>query len=225
VREQGEAAAKEPSKERKSRGRPPTEGRAEAILDAALEVFAANGFAAARLDEVAERAGVGKGTLYLYFESKEALFEGVIRHWVVPQIQRFEDRAEAGESSAEELIRDLIGTIYREFVGTRLRHILRLIIAEGERFPHLAEFYYANVLRRGMLALRRAVELGVARGEFRATSVVDFPQAIAGPAVLAGIWKILFDAVSPLELEGLREAHLDLVMNGLKGRGDSGPPG
>ena len=208
---------------RARRGRPAKEGRTEDILEAALAAFSATGFAATRLDDVAERAGISKATIYLYFKNKEDLFEGVVRRWIVPPVRQIEDLAGRDDVSAEDLIRAQIRTFYRDLVGTRLRLIMRLMVAEGERFPHLVDFYYTNVIQRGLAALSRAIQRGIDRGEFRPTAAVDLPQAIAGPAILAALWKLLFDAHKPLDLDALCEAHLDVVMRGLRRAGVKAP--
>lgn len=200
----------------KRRGRPAKEGRSEDILDAALDEFSTKGFDAARLEDVAKKAGISKGTIYLYFDSKERLFEGVVRRWILPTVAEAEDMLAHHEGSVEDLIRAQVRGIYRELAGSRLRQILRLMIAEGPRFPHLVNFYFETVIQRGLTTLRRTIELGVARGEFRATALPDYPHTVLGPAITAAVWKILFDAHHPLDLEGLFETHFDILINGLK---------
>ena len=123
--------------------------RVRAIIAAALEEFFQQGFAAARLDAIAERAGIGKGTIYLYFDSKETLFEEAVRSVILPVIERIESVALAPQGSAEALLRAMITTFYREVVATERRRLLRLLIAEGPRFPRLVSFYHAEVITRG----------------------------------------------------------------------------
>ena len=193
--------------------------RVREILAAALEEFFQQGFAATRLDAIAERAGIGKGTIYLYFDSKETLFEEAVRSVIHPVIDRIESVALAPQGSAEAILRAMITTFYREVVATERRRLLRLLIAEGSRFPRLVSFYHAEVLSRGMTAIRHVMRYGVERGEFAASAAIDFPQAIMGPALVGVIWKLLFDEIQPIDLEGLCEAHLEIVLRGLMARG------
>src|SRR5215831_383243 len=118
--------------------------RREAILAAALDEFSLRGFAAARLDDVARRAGVAKGTIYLYFRDKEALFQELVRSVIGPLIARFEASAEI-DLPARVVAERIVEMFVREIYGTRRKDVIRLVIAEGPRFPKLAEFYYREV--------------------------------------------------------------------------------
>ena len=191
----------------------------QAILAAALEEFFEQGFAAARLDSIAEKAGVGKGTVYLYFDSKEALFEEAARGIISPVITQIEGVALAAQGSAEALLRTMIETMYREVVATDRRRLLRLLIAEGPRFPRLVSFYHDEVVSRGMAALRQVLRYGIERGEFVASSALDYPQVVFGPAIASVFWKTLFDEIDPIDLEQYCQAHLELILQGLRPRG------
>lgn len=208
-------ADSEPKKDAKA-------ARMNDILAAALEEFFQQGFAAARLDSIAERAGIGKGTIYLYFDSKEALFEAAVRGVILPVFEQAERFAADPNASASHLLRQLVTIFYREIIATDRRRILRLIIAEGPRFPRLLEFYHREVITRGLGVLRQLIAYGVARGEFRASAAVAFPQVIIGPAMVGAIWTMLFDEHEPLDLDGLCKAHLDVILNGLLIRPDPG---
>ena len=197
------------------RSRRRKEERPDEILEAALHEFAANGFAATRVDDVARRAGISKGTVYLYFDSKQRLFEAVVRHWILPPLQRIEQLAQAEEISSASLIRHQIATLYTELVATDLRHILRLMIAEGPRFPDLVEFYYREVVERGLAAITRVINRGVATGEFRRTAASEAPQAVIGAAIMAAMWRLLFEERHPIDLEAMMRGHCDVVLNGL----------
>lgn len=194
----------------------PKAERIQGILAAALEEFIEQGFAAARLDSIAERAGVAKGTLYLYFDSKETLFEAAVRGVIAPVIERLEGAAVAPQGSAATLLSMMITFFYREVVGTDRRKIIRVLIAEGPRFPRLLRFYHAEVVSRGMVALRRLIDYGVGRGEFRASAMSEFPQLIVGPAMVAAIWSMLFSEFEPLDLEKYAAAHVEHVLHGLQ---------
>lgn len=198
------------SKETKSK-------RIRFILAAALDEFVEKGFAAARLDSIAERAGVAKGTIYLYFDKKETLFEEAVRTVIGPMIARFESLAQAPRDNAETILREMIETLYREVVSDpKKRSLLRLLISQGPRFQQLLRFYHDEVISRSMGALKRVLAYGVERGEFARSAALDHPQVIFGPALTAAIWTILFEDIDPIDLDAFCEAHLDFVICGLK---------
>jgi AcrR family transcriptional regulator len=192
------------------------DARAQTLIAAALEEFKAKGYAAARLDDVARRAGVAKGTLYLYFDSKEALFKAVVRSAILPAIERAEGAAAASDGSAADLLRQLVRTATRDIVESDGREVLRLLIGEAGRFPDLADFYYEEVVQRAMAAVRGIVARGVASGEFRRTALDAMPQAVVAPLILAAVWKTLFERRHPLDAAALVELHLDLTLDGLR---------
>lgn len=204
--------------------RDPKAERVSAILAAALEEFYAQGFATARLDAIAERAGIGKGTIYLYFDSKEALFEAAVRSVILPVLEKIERLAGTPQTSAADILKTVITTLYREVIGTEKRRLLRLFIAEGPRFPRLLAFYHGEVISRGMTMIRGILAYGVARGEFRPSPAMDVPQVVIGPAMVGAIWKMLFDELEPLDLDALCKAHLDVMLNGLLQRENTHPP-
>lgn len=185
------------------------------IIQAALDEFAARGFAQARMEDVARHAGIAKGTLYLYVSGKEELFEAVVRDRVVPQVERLAAVAAEFDGPSQDLLRMQLGTIYRMLIGTELRHIVRLLIAEAARFPAVVDFYHREVISRGMAAISATVHRGIGRGEFRATAATEFPQAIAGPIIMAVIWRLLFEDRRPLDADAYFEAHMDLLLDGL----------
>jgi AcrR family transcriptional regulator len=184
--------------------------RREAIIAAGLDEFIARGFAATRLDDVAKRAGVAKGTIYLHFEDKEALFQELVRTALVPLINRLAAPPVAG-GTARAMIESFAETFARDVVATRRGDILRLLIAEGARFPSLADFYYREVVSRGMAGMRALIEYGVARGEIRDTALAQFPQLIAAPAIIAVIWQGLFGKHAPLDAMAMLRVHIDLI--------------
>lgn len=186
------------------------------MVQAALEVFAERGFASARLDDVAARAGVAKGTIYLYFDTKDALFEAVVKSRILPTVERIEALAAGGEGPSEGLLCTALGGFYREVVAGEGREVLRLLIAEAPRFPHLGAFYHDAVIVRALKALNAIIACGIERGEFLEGPVTRRPEALVGPALLAAIWKLVFEPHQPLELEGYIEAHLALALAGLR---------
>jgi AcrR family transcriptional regulator len=202
------------SRRRRKRGRPHKvhpAARRQAILDAALAVFAERGYAAARLEDVAVRVGVAKGTLYLHFEDKEALFEALIRSAVSPIMQRVGAAASAPGTSAADVLDTFFALFQKEVLGTRRKLLLRLLIAEGPRFPALAEFYHREVVSRGLELMRAVARQAVARGEFSSDAAARFPQLIVAPLLVAVIWDALFSRLQPLDVAGLLRAHRDLL--------------
>jgi AcrR family transcriptional regulator len=184
--------------------------RREAIIAAAMDEFIAAGYAATRLDDVAKRAGVAKGTIYLHFKDKEALFEELIRTAIVPLVNRISPPPNLG-GSVRDLIENFARSFIQEVAATRRADIIRLIVAEGPRFPAIADFYYREVVSRGLAGLRALIELGVARGEIRQPELARFPQIVVAPAIVAVIWKSLFDNHSPLDALEMFRVHLDLI--------------
>jgi AcrR family transcriptional regulator len=184
--------------------------RREAIIAAGLEEFIARGFAAARLDDVAKRAGVAKGTIYLHFTDKEALFQELIRSAAAPVIDRLAALPVASRS-AREMFESFANAIAHDVVATRRGDILRLFLTEGSRFPALAEFYYREVVARGMAGMRALIQYGIARGEIRNEALAAFPQLMVAPAIVAVIWRGLFERLSPLDTAAMLRVHIDLI--------------
>jgi len=185
--------------------------RRDAILDAALDEFSARGFAAARLDDVAKRAGVAKGTIYLYFADKESLFQELIRTKMVPVVGSLE-LAFGTELPLRAVVEQAIEIFVREVYGTRRREVIRLMISEGPRFPALAEFYYHEVLERLLKALRGLMRRAYERGELANDSLVRFPMLLGAPGIIAIAWNGLFDRFEPLDVRGLMRAHFDNLL-------------
>lgn len=192
--------------------------RVKLILAAALEEFVELGFAAARLDTIAERAGVAKGTVYLYFDSKEVLFEEAVRSVILPIIEHVESLAVQPDGSAERLLGAMMRTFYREVVATDKKRVIRLLIGEGPRFPRLLAFYHAEIVARALSLIRKVIHYGIERGEFVGERVTEFPQVVFAPAVVAAIWKMLFDDIESIDLDRYCDAHLELAVSGLRPR-------
>jgi AcrR family transcriptional regulator len=184
--------------------------RRDAILAAALEEFSARGFAAARLEDVAQRAGVAKGTIYLHFRDKEALFQELVTTMLVPFITKIEAAPPVGLPIRLVLER-LVDLFVREIYGTERRKLIRLIMTEGPRFPQLAEFHYHHVVKRAIAAMRALLESAHRRGELRNDALVRFPQLIIAPGIMAIVWSGLFDRFATLDVAAMMGAHLDLI--------------
>jgi AcrR family transcriptional regulator len=184
--------------------------RRDAILAAALDEFSAKGFASARLDDVANRAGVAKGTIYLHFRDKEALFQELIRSRLVPLVGMLESIGEI-DLPTRMLAERILDVFVDEVFGTRRKDIIRLIITEGPRFPQIAEFHYREVVSRAITALRRLMRRAIERGELEGDVLVRFPQLLVAPMIVAVVWSGLFDRFEPLNARSLIRAHLDLL--------------
>lgn len=184
--------------------------RRDAILRAALEEFSARGFAAARLDDVAQRAGVGKGTIYLHFRDKEALFRELVTTMLVPFIANIEAAPAAG-LPVRAVLQRLIDLFVHEIYGTDRRKLIRLVVTEGPRFPQLAEFHYNHVVKRAVAAMRALLGAAHRRGELRNDALVRFPQLVVAPCIMAIVWSGLFDRFAPLDVAAMMGAHLDLI--------------
>jgi AcrR family transcriptional regulator len=184
--------------------------RRAAIVAAAMYEFIARGFAATRLDDVAKRAGVAKGTLYLYFKDKESMFEELIRTALVPLIGRLTAPPPI-TGPVRDAVERFAETFIREVVVTRRGDIIRLIVSEGPRFPAIADFYFREVVSKGMAAMRALIQLAITRGEIKHRELGDFPQLIVAPAIIAVIWQSLFARHAPLDGLAMFKVHLDLI--------------
>lgn len=192
------------------------EERPAEILKAAMQEFSINGFAGTRLDDVASRAGISKGTIYLYFNSKEELFEAVVRDRIIPYFEKMEEIELQSSDSASDILREQLQIIHRELVSTDTRYIPKLMIGEGNRFPKLAEFYFREIITRIHKLLRTVIKRGVDAGEFRPEALQWSPQAILSPALSAAMWRVVFDQFDPLDTEAMMKTHIDMLLNALK---------
>jgi len=184
--------------------------RRAAIVEAALDEFIARGFTATRLDDIAKRAGVAKGTIYLHFKDKESMFEELIRTALVPLIGRLHAPPPIG-GSVRDAVEAFARTFIQEVASTRRGDIVRLIVAEGPRFPSIADFYYREVVSRGLAGMRALIELAVLRGEIQQKNLARFPQILVAPAIIAVIWQSLFSRHAPLDATEMFRVHLDLI--------------
>ena len=191
------------------------EDRPQEITEAAFAVFAEKGYAAARVEEVARRAGVSKGLTYLYFKTKEELFKAVIKSVVVRRIDALLKTLESTEMSSEEFLRGPLLEFMKSVPGSPIAIVIRLLISEGQRHPDLVDFYWDNVVARGLTAITNFVSRGVERGEFRETAVTDLPQLVLAPMMLSMIWRILF-AKRELDTDKFMETQIDMLLAYIK---------
>jgi AcrR family transcriptional regulator len=192
------------------------EERPAEITQAALEAFAEHGYAATRVDEVAKRAGVSKGLLYLYFKTKEELFKAVIRSAVVPRIDALKSAITDTDLSAEEFLRGPFLAFIKKLPDSPVRIVVRLLIAEGPKHPDLTAYYCEQVVAGGMAALRELISQGVRQGEFRESSLDEYPQLLVAPALMSMIWKSLFQKHIPIDTDKLLETHIELILRAIK---------
>ncbi len=197
------------------------DARPQELIEAALQAFARKGFAGTKMDDIAELAGVAKGTVYLYFETKDALFEAVVRENISPLFERLDVMTDDVPGSTTELLVAVIERIYAELIDHPARRVvMKILIAEGNRFPQLTEFYHNEILAKGKQILRRVIQRGIDAGEFRQTAALTNPEVIMGPAILAAVWKMTFERSSPLDIRQFVTAHLDVMLHGLLNRAE-----
>ena len=193
------------------------DARPSELTAAALELFVERGFATTRLEDVAARAGVSKGTLYLYFDSKEALFKAVIEEGIVPTLVAAEQQLAEHSGSAAELLRKLLFGWWQQIGGTRLAGVPKLIISESRNFPEVAQYYHDKVILRGRALLRTVLQRGIADGEFRALDVETAIDVIIAPLLMLVIWRFsLCFCGQETDPESYLETHFDLLVHGLR---------
>jgi len=191
--------------------------RPREILDAALSVFSEKGFAEARVDDIAKAAGVTKGTVYLYFDSKEAVFKELLAETFGERFSDISRMIDGYEGS----MADLLAAVLRylgNFVRTSDRVGLpKIVIAEIGRFPELARFYRTEVIGRGMKIWEGIIGRGIVRGEFRDIPIEHAIRLCIAPILLAAIWRTTFAEFDsePYNLEALIETHIDVLLRGL----------
>lgn len=193
------------------------EARPAELTAAALELFIANGYAATRLEDVAAHAGVSKGTLYLYFESKEALFKAVIREGIVPVMAQGAELIEGFSGRAADLLRHLILAWWQRVGETPLGGVPKLMMSEAGNFPEVAAYYNEAVVTPGRELLRRVLARGMAQGEFRALDVETAIDVIFAPVLMLLIWRHSMAACGcrTHDPQAFLATHLDLALNGL----------
>jgi AcrR family transcriptional regulator len=193
------------------------DARPEEITAAALELFSERGYAATRLEDVAARAGVSKGTLYLYFENKEELFKAVLREGFISPLAEMRDTVERYEGPTFDLVEMVVRGWWGHVGATRLAAIPKLIIAEARNFPEVARFYVDEVLRPGREAIAAIVRRGVQRGEFRELDARVAANLLVAPLFIVALWRNSIALCTPEQIDPLPllEAHLEMLRRGL----------
>jgi len=193
------------------------DARPQELLAAALDLFVERGFASTRLEDVARRAGVSKGTLYLYFTNKEELFKAVVRENIVPALGEAEDIISTFDGHSADLMRCVMMGWWERLGATKVSGIIKLVMAESGNFPDLAMFYKEEVIARSASMMVSMFERGIARKEFRPIDVNIMTQVLIAPMLMLITWK---HSVGPCSLEELDpmaflEAFLDMALHGL----------
>ncbi|MCG2575530.1 TetR/AcrR family transcriptional regulator [Dechloromonas sp. XY25] len=202
---------------------PPRKRRKEArpseLLAAALDLFVEKGFAATRLEDVATRAGVSKGTLYLYYENKEALFKAVIQEGIIPVIVENEAIAAQHTGSSFDLMEKLLANWWTKIGQTAFAGIPKLMVAEARNFPELGRYYVENVINRGRALVGSALRRGMANGEFRAMDVETTIDVVIAPILMLLIWRYSMSCCVGGESNPqlYLQIHMDLLRQGLRG--------
>lgn len=191
--------------------------RPQEILEAALAVLAEKGYAGTRMEDIAARAGVTKGTIYLYFESKEAVLKALVRTSIGTTIGEVAENARRFEGSARELLRFVL-TAIGQFIMTSDRVVLpKIIVAEAGNFPELARFYREEIIDKGLTLLSTVIGRGIECGEFRAVAPEHAARLCIAPLLLAAIWRTTFASLDrePYDYRGLFETHIETLLRGL----------
>lgn len=196
------------------------EARPEEIVEAALTLFVEKGFSATRMAEVAKQAGISKGTLYLYFDSKEKIFHAVIHNIISPMIEEVEVMVKNHDGSTEALIKKIVRGWWDGIWNTPLSGISKLIVSEAGNFPDMARFYMENVVKRVRYLLEKVIQTGIQRGEFRDVDIPTATRLLMAPVIQANIWaNSLRPFDDPQDGDTYINLHLDLFLQGLKRQG------
>ncbi len=195
--------------------------RPQEILDAAAGVFAAKGYAGTRMEDIARAAGVTKGTIYLYFESKEAVLKALVRESIGTTIDQVASYVRAFEGSTPDLLRFVLTAMGQFIVMSDRVALPKIVVAEAGNFPELARFYRAEIIDKGLGMMSEVIARGIERGEFRAVVPAHAARLCIAPLLLAAIWRTTFaqfDTI-PYDYQGLTETHIETLLRGLAAEG------
>jgi AcrR family transcriptional regulator len=194
-----------------------SEARPGEIVEAALDLFVEKGFAATKMDEIAKRAGVTKGTVYLYFPSKEDLFRAVVEEMMGPNIEIGERMLAEHAGSAADLLRKLVLGWWELIGNQRVACLNKLMTGEAANFPHLAQYYVEHVVLRGRRIFESALQRGIDAGEFRAVPVTDTARLALAPLVQASIYRRSMLQFDPQgwDMERYVKLHIDIFLRGI----------
>jgi AcrR family transcriptional regulator len=209
--------AAEGNEKRAPRWRRRKEARPAEILAAALEIFGERGYEATRLVDVARRAGCTKGTIFLYYENKIELFKAAVREVMLPLVLETERLVEGHRGSSRELVEQLLRLRWDHMMRNRLSGLVKLMLAETRTYPELARFYNDEFIDRNQALLRRVLEEGIDRGEFRPMDVIQAARFLIAPMMFATVWRHAFEHAvgTPGTLEEYFETALGIMLAGL----------
>jgi AcrR family transcriptional regulator len=192
------------------------EARPAEIVSAALTLFADRGFGATKLEDVAKAASIAKGTVYLYFPTKEDLFRAVVRQELLPNIERIEMAAAAHTGSSGDLVR-LLASRFTEVMESDLGGIPKLVVSEAGNFPEIAQFYADEVVTRGLRLFDSVLRRGVERGEFRPVDAAHVVPIFIGPVLLMLLWRHSVGRHTAIRFDhrAVVATHLDILLRGL----------
>ncbi len=195
------------------------DARPSEIADAALALFSERGFAATRLEDVAMRAGVSKGTVYIYFPTKEDLFRAVLRQGLLPNLEAMEQAVAAFDGSTPTLMRQIVGRML-QVLDTNLTAIPKLVLAESGNFPAIARMYADEVVRRAMQLLTGVLRRGAERGEFRQVDIQSAIPSFVAPFLMLVLWKHSLGQHTDIAMDpkAVMETHMDILLRGLEPR-------
>ncbi len=193
------------------------EARPGEILAAAVELFCERGFAATRLDDIAARAGLSKGAIYLYFDDKTSLLKAIIQEIAASNVDLIRAVADSHTGPIAPLLRQILELIADRIRNSSLPKIMKLIIAESRAQPELGRHYLDNVIGKALPIVQSLIERGIASGEFRAVDAGLTVRCLIGPMLLAAIWSSVFEPIGapPVDATALARLHADLILRGL----------
>ncbi len=193
------------------------EDRPGDICAAALQVFAEKGFAGARIEEIARRAGLSKGALYLYFPTKEALFRAVVRDTVAPNIEAIRRSVLASDLPFADLVRLLLPRVAEIITSVPLGAVLKMVVGESRNFPELAKVWHDDVVLGAVTILSGAIEGAQTRGEVRPGDPRIHAFSLVGPMLLGVLWRETFTPVGAAEVDlpAIARQHAETVLDGL----------
>ncbi len=199
------------------------EARPAEIVQAAYQVFSEKGFAAARLDDIAQRAGVSKGALYLYFANKQEIFEAVVKDAIAPNIGAVERMALAFPGTFEQLVRMVAPRIAEVAASTNVGKVLKMVVGESGNFPEIARIWHDDLVARGVGLMTELIAKAQERGEVREGDPRNFAVSIIAPMLLGVIFRETFVPIGakPFDIPALMQQHLDTVLPGLLVRRES----
>lgn len=194
------------------------EARPAELLAAALDLFVEKGYAATRVEEVAQCAGVSKGTLFLYFPSKEELFKAVVRQNISGRFAEWNEEFDRFDGSTPDMLRYCLFNWWQRLGNTKASGIPKLMMSEAQNFPELASFYQHEVMQPGCTLIQRILKRGVARGEFRPMDFDYGAYLVLAPMLFLALWKHSLGTCcgdhTQLDPEKYLAAQLDMLLHG-----------